>query len=238
MTKARKNEIEKNKIHAEMDESDSDDSLLSPTNPTRGGGLYQPKLVPERDRDSNWDSGGSVDSGLLLSPHLDHDPRSRQSDQHGGTDSDDSDLEVLEVRRSQPVYSASPRSPNNNECNNSNKKIGEKKRGSDSPSAKREEMTFPTTLTENLLALASPKQKFSPSSILASTELLRLIVHETISRAKIEAECEFSLEYDDEDVQEDLMVSGVGGAWDDRPKANVTEKHVLKVAAEILMDFG
>ena len=90
------------------------------------------------------------------------------------------------------------------------------------------------SLARKLILRHHPDQRISSDGLIAATELLRLFVREAINRASVEAECEAAAEEPSED--DDFSIKSSKNASAD--VVTITGDHIVKVAADLLMDFS
>ena len=83
------------------------------------------------------------------------------------------------------------------------------------------------SLTRQLLQLHHPNQRFTNDAIMASSELLRLLIIEARRRAAIEAECE-----------SEVYMGQSQNSDNDMRRVEIRAEHVAKIAAELLMDLS
>ena len=83
------------------------------------------------------------------------------------------------------------------------------------------------SLTRQLLQLHHPNQRFTNDAIMASSELLRLLIIEARRRAAIEAECE-----------SEVYMGQSQNSDSDMRRVEIRAEHVAKIAAELLMDLS
>ena len=87
------------------------------------------------------------------------------------------------------------------------------------------------SLVRKLLARRHPDQRFHNDAVLAATELIRRFVLEARERAAVEAECEADT------ADDDVFGSATGGAKGAETITSIKKDHVMRVAAEMLLDF-
>mmetsp|Transcript_3636 Transcript_3636/g.5424 ORF Transcript_3636/g.5424 Transcript_3636/m.5424 type:complete len:129 (+) Transcript_3636:146-532(+) len=90
------------------------------------------------------------------------------------------------------------------------------------------------SLARKLILRHHPDQRISSDGLITATELLRLFVREAINRASVEAECEAAAEEPSED--DDFSIKSSENASSD--SVTITGDHIIKVAADLLMDFS
>ena len=88
------------------------------------------------------------------------------------------------------------------------------------------------SLVKKLLTRRHPDQRFHNDAVLAATELIRRFILEARERAAVEAECEA-----DTAADEDLFGSETGGAKETGTITSIKKEHIVRVAAEMLLDF-
>ena len=108
------------------------------------------------------------------------------------------------------------------------------------------------SLVRKLLMRRHPDQRFSNDAVLAATELIRKFIVEARDRAAMEAECEadtignvgrggrrsFMSQDDDDDDDDDVFGSGTGGKQaNNEEHVKIKPDHIVRVAAEMLLDF-
>ena len=103
------------------------------------------------------------------------------------------------------------------------------------------------SLVRKLLMRRHPKQRFSNDAVVAATELMRKFILETRERAAMEAECEADtdadfgrrsfMSQDDEDDDDDVFGSGKGGTAADAEHVKIKPEHIVRVSAEMLLDY-
>ena len=100
------------------------------------------------------------------------------------------------------------------------------------------------SLVRKLLTRRHPNQRFSNDAVVAATELMRKFIVEARERAAMEAECEADTDADfggrsfmsqDDD---DVFGSGTGGnAAKNAEHVKIKPEHIVRVSAEMLLDF-
>ena len=87
------------------------------------------------------------------------------------------------------------------------------------------------SLVRKLLARRHPDQRFHNDAILAATELIRRFILEARVWVAVEGECEADT------ADDDVFGSGTGGAKEAGTITSIKKEHILRVAAEMLLDF-
>ena len=104
------------------------------------------------------------------------------------------------------------------------------------------------SLVRKLLMRRHPKQRFSNDAVVAATELMRKFIVETRDRAAMEAECEADtdadfggrsfMSQDDDEDDDDVFGSGTGGtAANNAEHVKIKPEHIVRVSAEMLLDY-
>lgn len=102
------------------------------------------------------------------------------------------------------------------------------------------------SLVRKLLMRRHPKQRFSNDAVVAATELMRKFIVETRGRAAMEAECEADTDADfggrsfmsqDDEDEDDVFGSGKGGTAADAEHVKIKPEHIVRVSAEMLLDY-
>ena len=86
------------------------------------------------------------------------------------------------------------------------------------------------SLVRRLLTRRHPDQRFHNDAILAATELIRRFILEARARAAVEAECEA-------DTADDDVFGETGGATETGTITSIKKEHIMRIAAEMLLDF-
>ena len=105
------------------------------------------------------------------------------------------------------------------------------------------------SLVRKLLMRRHPKQRFSNDAVVAATELMRKFIVETRERAAMEAECEADtdaefggrsfMSQDDDEDDDDVFGSGRGGtAANNAEHVKIKPEHIVRVSAEMLLDYS
>ena len=100
-----------------------------------------------------------------------------------------------------------------------------------------------TSLTRKLLLRHHPTLRISNDVIVSATGLLRIFIVEARHRASVEAECEAeaSLPTAAEEEEFDAEECSSGHNTGKRKRQNIVEirgEHIVKVAADMLLDFS
>ena len=117
-------------------------------------------------------------------------------------------------------------------------------------------MSLDPGLTRRILLRHRPDARLGSDSVLAASELLRLLVLEARRRGQVQAECEAEIGDLEEDAEDglDVAVDGdgqadaagegrrhAGGMRMGAPSSSTVQimpDHIAKIAAELLMDFS
>lgn len=105
------------------------------------------------------------------------------------------------------------------------------------------------SLVRKLLMRRHPNQRFSNDAVVAATELIRKFIVETRERAAMEAECEadtdadlggrsFMSQDDEGEDNDDVFGSRTGGtAANNEEHVKIRAEHIVRVSAEMLLDY-